>query len=256
MPEIDTTHPPLVEPDVRISRIRLSRKRSPVGNAGRGLDPVIPGIKPAPRLLLDLLAQLLSQLRKFLRQATGRDRPRFVRSGMFIQAAFSSSYRNVFPVRPLGSAVVTRFLATMSLSDSRAEPPARLCLSGRRWGHWPHSVGSPRFLDRSVPARCPLSPRSVRRVLALVTSPPMAGFISSGRLATLIWCNEAELGSLPLRLAGSPSKASPAGFLRLTLGWLHVERAIVMVNTSQLTRSARLGLAHQMHTEKHGFNLC
>ncbi len=125
MPEIDTTHPPLVEPDVRISRIRLSRKRSPVGNAGRGLDPVIPGIKPAPRLLLDLLAQLLSQLRKVPRQTAPRGRPRFVRSGMLVQAAFSSSYRSVVPVRPLGSTALTRFPAPLGLSDSRPEPSVR-----------------------------------------------------------------------------------------------------------------------------------
>ncbi len=80
----------------------------------------------------------------------------------------------------------------------------------------------------------------------LGSSPAVAGFIQSGRLATLIWCNEAEPGSLSLRLARWPPKASPAGFLRRTLGWLPVVRAINMVNTFQLTRSARLSLALQI----------
>jgi hypothetical protein len=31
MPRSDTAHSPLIEPDVQISRIRLSQKRSPVG---------------------------------------------------------------------------------------------------------------------------------------------------------------------------------------------------------------------------------
>jgi hypothetical protein len=138
---------------------------------------------------------------------------------------------------------MTRFPATMGLSDSRIGPSPGLCLSLGRWGWWPRPTGSPRFLDRSVRARCPLSPRRVRQVLALVASPPMAGFSLFGSLATVIWCNEAEPGSLALRLARWPPEASPAGSLRRALGWLLVERAINKVNTSQLTRSARLGLA-------------
>ena len=43
-----------------------------------------------------------------------------------------------------------------------------------------------------------------------------AGFINSGRLATPALCNEAEPGSLALRLTASPSKASTAPLLKTT----------------------------------------
>ena len=62
-------------------------------------------------------------------------------------------------------------------------------------------------------------------------------------------CNEADSGSLALRLAGSPPEASPAGLLRRTLGWLPVERAINRVTSFQVTRTARLVLAHRRHKE-------
>jgi hypothetical protein len=44
------------------------------------------------------------------------------------------------------------------------------------------------------------SPREARWVHSLVASPSAAGFTLSGGLATLHWCNEAETGSLALRL--------------------------------------------------------
>jgi len=135
----------------------------------------------------------------------------------------------------------------MSLSDSRPEPPSGYV--------FPHEVGlfrsagSPRFLGRSFHARCPLSPRQVRRLLAPIASPSIAGFRILGRLATHSLCNEAEPGSLALRLACSPREASPAGLLLLTLAWLIVERAINNVYTFQYTRSARLVLAHLRHRD-------
>ena len=63
--------------------------------------------------------------------------------------------------------------------------------------------------------------------------------------------NEAESGSLALRLTGSPLEASPSGLPRPTLDWLHVEWVIYMVSSFHLTRSARLGLAHRMDTDEH-----
>lgn len=42
-----------------------------------------------------------------------------------------------------------------------------------------------------------------------VASPPMVGFSILGRLATPNLSNEAESGSLSLRLASSPPEASP-----------------------------------------------
>jgi len=74
----------------------------------------------------------------------------------------------------------------------------------------------------------------------------MTGFSFSGRLATFSLCNEADLSSLALRLAGSPHEASPAELLRRTLDWLPDERAIIRVTSFQVTRTARLGLAHQI----------
>ena len=68
----------------------------------------------------------------------------------------------------------------------------------------------------------------------------------SGGLATSIR-NEAETGSLALRLTVSPFEASSNGLLRSTLDWLHGEWAIHMVSSFHLTRSARLGLAHPMN---------
>jgi hypothetical protein len=84
------------------------------------------------------------------------------------------------------------------------------------------------------------------RLLAPIASPPVSGFITSGRLAAPTLHNEAESGSLALRLTGSPRGASPHGLLRLTLARLPVEWAIDRVSSFQLTRSARLILA--LHT--------
>jgi len=83
-------------------------------------------------------------------------------------------------------------------------------------------------------------------LLAPITSPPVSGFITYGRLAAPSLHNEAESGSLALRLTGSPREASPHGLLRLTLARLPVEWAINRVSSFQLTRSARLILA--LHT--------
>jgi hypothetical protein len=84
---------------VRISRIRLSCKRSPQAGVQR-LHAV----------------ELQSQRRDALGQPAGQ--PIF-RCGMVIQAGLHSSYRSMLAFRPLRSTIVTRFHATMSLSDSR-----------------------------------------------------------------------------------------------------------------------------------------
>ena len=64
-----------------------------------------------------------------------------------------------------------------------------------------------------------------------------------GRLATPTSRHEAETGSLALRLACSPCKASPVELLPLTLARLLVERAIYKISSFQNIRSARLILA-------------
>src|SRR5208282_2485972 len=94
--------------------------------------------------------------------------------------------------------------------------------------------------------RRPQPPRRARRLLSPLTSPPVSGFITYGRLAAPSLHNEAESGSLVLRLMGSPREASPDGLLRPTLARLPVERAIDRASSFQLTRSARLILA--LHT--------
>src|SRR5208282_1207075 len=94
--------------------------------------------------------------------------------------------------------------------------------------------------------RRPQPPRIARRLLAPIPSPPVSGFITYGRLAAPTLHNEAESGSLALRLTGSPHEASPHGLLRLTLARLPVEWAIDRVSSFQPTRSARFILA--LHT--------
>ena len=112
--------------------------------------------------------------------------------------------------RPALPGVVT----TMNPSDSRTWP---------QHGYWfPWSVVSPvstlatprrasQVLDCSVGIRRPLSPRRARPLRMFVASRSMSGFALSGGLATLAWCNEAEMGSLTLRLTPSPSEASERG---------------------------------------------
>ena len=91
---------PLVEPDVRISRIRLSCKHSP--------SPRTTAVAGTPR----------SQRAKSRRA----ELPPSLRRGTRVQAELLSSYQSTLASRPLRSTVVTRFVATMSPSDSRTEP--------------------------------------------------------------------------------------------------------------------------------------
>ena len=108
-----TSASPLVEPDVRISRIRLSRKHSLPSRTRR---------QP-----LSGAAQLGSQMR-----TVSQRQRRVFRRRASAQAEFPPSYPGTSTFRPLRSAVVTRFFATMSLSDSPSGPFPRLLIpSGR-----------------------------------------------------------------------------------------------------------------------------
>jgi len=78
-----------------------------------------------------------------------------------------------------------------------------------------------------------------------IASPPVAGFVRSGSLAALTLLNEAESGSLALRLTGSPSRASATELLPPPPGRLHCRMGNYRVSSFQLTRSARLILALQ-----------
>jgi hypothetical protein len=56
-----------------------------------------------------------------------------IRRGTCVQAEFPSSYPNVSAFRPLRSAVVTRFFATMGRSDSQTGPHPGLFIPPARW---------------------------------------------------------------------------------------------------------------------------
>ncbi len=143
----------------------------------------------------------------------------------------------------------------MSLSDSRHGPLTVIC---SRWR-----------LPR-VATRLPCRVSQVPRLICPCALPPLTPgstatasthyFIADVRLypnradCPLPSRNEAEPGSLALRLAGSPFEASSNGLPRSTLDWLHVEWVIYMVSSFHLTRSARLGLAHPMNADERKCN--
>lgn len=193
-----------------------------------------------------LLAELLSQKREFLRQSALSHIPPFFRSGIILQAVLPSSYFSLFPVRPLRSAIITRFSATMSLSDSRPEPPPGYVFPDAVYALRITPPGLPgsstNLSTRAAPFNpgesdgCsrPLLPRRCQASSSLADWP-------------LSLCVTRPQGSLPLRLACSPREASPAELLLLTLAWLLVERAIPKVYSFQYTRSAGLILALPRH---------
>jgi hypothetical protein len=147
------------------------------------------------------------------------------------------------PLRSTGVTPLPHYYEPVRLPAAAAR---RVMSSPVALGAAAHHAGSPRFLDRSMCARRPHSPRKVRWVLVPVASPSVAGFTISGRLATFTWCNEAVSGSLALRLTQSLPGASPRGLLHTTSGSLPVERAIDRVTSFHVTRSVRLVLAHRI----------
>jgi len=134
----------------------------------------------------------------------------------------------------LAPRALPRFLATMGLSDSPL-PNARLMDSAhalsRFWRNRP--AGSPSLPNQTFPARCPHSPRRSPPLLVNIASRRMAGFGISDRLADLSWRNEADSGSLALRLAGSIHGASAPRLLPALSASLHAGRSVGMMNTSQ-----------------------
>src|SRR5664280_2373266 len=111
----------------------------------------------------------------------------------------------------------------MGLSDSRPEPFPRLFIPSGRLG----SVALPLPCRVSQVPRliysCALVPNPPERSdeCLLIASPPVSGFIIFGRLATSTLRNEAESGSLALRLAGLLPRFPPAGLPRLAPVPLH-----------------------------------
>src|SRR5215467_5347341 len=132
-----------------------------------------------------------------------------------------------FQQGPFAPSQLPDFLATMGLSDSQPQPSSVIYFRGRLLGavallcDWVSQV--PRLICPC--ALSPLTPGSPATASALC-------FIAGVRLhphpadCPLPWRNEAESGSLALRLAGSSFEASPSGLLHFTLDRLHVEWAI------------------------------
>src|ERR1039457_5248425 len=97
-----------------------------------------------------------------------------LRSGIFIQAVFSSSYRFMLSVRLLRSTGITpllRYYRPLRHPLGHSTVMHSRCVLALR-----HPAGPPRLLDRSVHARCPQPPRQAQRGLP-VASPPVSGFI-------------------------------------------------------------------------------
>jgi len=74
-------------------------------------------------------------------------------------------------------------------------------------------------------------------LLSNVSSHRISGFNSSGSLAVLIWFNEADSGSLALRLTGSLHGASAQQLLAALSVSLHAGRSVRMMNTFQFISS-------------------
>src|SRR5712691_10971142 len=215
------------------------------------IDPVIQRVKPKLRLRLGLLTKLMSQKRKFpcaLAFGLRRDKLQLFRNGIFIQAAFPLSSISISLLRPLRSTVVTRFFATMGLSDSRQGPTKSylFLLAVLAPAGLPGSFAD--LCTRAAPfhpeepndCSCPLLHRRFQASSSLADWP------------LLFSVTRPKTGSLALRLACSPCKASPAELLPLTLARLLVERATYKISSFQNIRSARLILALQRRKGRQG----
>jgi hypothetical protein len=218
---------PLVEPDVRISHIRLSCKHFVMGDRVRNETSG-----------LSMLSDLASILTKAVCRAANPSEPHcgpggccpLVRCGPCGQAAPWRFDRRTFTVGPLRSGPVNPFLTPTRPSDSR-------------WGAIAHA-GSLRFLNLSFPARGLQPPRGARRLHTGVASSSVADFTIFGRMVTPILRNGAESNLLALRLAGSPPRASAWGLLLLPPGRLHDGHLVVLMITFHFIREVRLGLMH------------
>ena len=167
-----------------------------------------------------------------------------LRSGILIQAGFPSSYSSTLAFRHLRSTVVTRFLATMSLSDSRSQP---------RCGYvFPHPVGGSPTTEPGLPgSSTDLSTRAV-------PCHPGKSDECTRPLLLRRWQASASWAEWPL-----PTSVARPKWVRLRYGsgvrrtrlrttncstpaadWLPAERAIYRMNTSRFTRSAKPGLTH------------
>jgi len=225
------------------------------------VDPVIQGVEPELRLLLGLLTQLPSQLRDVRRQldpglhlrwdrgrVRGRGPAAFFRSGTVVPADLLTSEETRIRQGTFAPRALPRFLAPLSPSDSPPSPMA--VLRSRR--RLPPPLARGRVARRgrsgswSIGRRPPFPPTpgssaaAPARYLAVDLRLHQVGKVGRSQMRF----HEAEMDSLALRLASSPSQAPTGQLPAPPLSQLHDERAISMVSPSQLTRSTRLTLTH------------
>ena len=158
---------------------------------------------------------------------------------------FSSPFdRSLLPVRPLRSTDITPLLRYYGPLRLPLRPPDRYVFRPEVWlTHCPS--GPPRFLGCSVDARRPLSPRRAERLPFLVSSPSVLASSSLADWPLSFLCNEAEPGSLTLRLTPLSPEASPRRITPPCARLTTCLRGIHMADSFQSARTARLILAHQ-----------
>ena len=149
----------------------------------------------------------------------------------------------------------------MGLSSKRLSPPltvARSHSAPSLHGRYPlpryYGLSDARKIAAGLPgSSADLSPRAAPNHPGEsngsfpLSSPSVAGFIQIRQTGHSHWRNEAESGLLSLRLMGSPYKASSTRITprQRSLGYFD-ERVISKISSFQLTRSARLRLAHRI----------
>src|SRR6266511_2236989 len=159
--------------------------------------------------------------------------------------------RSTFTVTPLGSTGISRFLATMGVSDFRPEPCERLCIHARRSARHTLRWDGPLRRLSQVPrpffpcAPLPLTPGrpTYARARCFYAGCRLRHIRQVGRDHM---CNEAETDLLALRLARLLPRLRRYGLSPSAAGTLHVERAIYVAGTFHPARKARLVLAHRM----------
>ena len=197
-------------------------------------DPVIQRVKPELRFLLGLLTQLPSQLGDFRRQLDSgfhlrwnrrlilpRRLATFFRSGTFVQAVLLTSDENANLAGVLRSTGITplpRYYGPLRLPTGPASgyvfPRAVEPSSGPEFGSPGRVSQVPRSICRHPPSSAtPGSPAAaLARCLAVGSRLRPFGKVGHSQL---LGFNEAESGSLALRLTSSRSQAS-TGWLPIT----------------------------------------
>jgi len=262
----------IVEPDVRISLIRLSpmspfpasihnetsprwRALVPSHRRPRGLQHVtaahqaVETVEAIPLLLFGFLAQLLSQFPQARRQyrfPQGKLLDRWLcrrLSHLANQLRVPLTRLDVGQGSLAPSRLDRNLIATMSPSDAPLPPQAPLWLPmpGCRW---PTRRGASQVPGGSLGARCLLSPRGAGPARLIESARPVQASSSPADWPLPSSCNEAEPSS---RAATARALAFPSLSGRdrshSLKGRLHDFRQFIMADTFQLTRATELCLA-------------